>query len=88
MADDKDSLERRRKLLKDQIYGSLNEISRQGFKFYYGLSMDYSKFQEEFHEDILKMLAVWTAEIRNIERDQTDYDSKEHMINQLSRKDL
>jgi hypothetical protein len=88
MTIDKETLERRRRILKDKIYGSLNEISRNGFKFYYGLSMDYSKFQEEYHEELLTTLAQWTAELRNIERDQAEYDSKEHMLKQLSKKDI
>jgi phosphomannomutase len=87
MTIDKETLERRRRILKDKIYGSLNEISRNGFKFYYGLSMDYSKFQEEYHEELLTTLAQWTAELRNIERDQAEYDSKEHMLKQLSKKE-
>ena len=88
MSRDKESIDRRRTMLKDKIYGSLNEISRNGFKFYYGLSMDYSKFQEEYHEELLTSLAQWTAELRNIERDQAEYDSKEHMLKQLSKKDI
>lgn len=87
MTIDKETLERRRRILKDKIYGSLNEISRNGFKFYYGLSMDYSKFQEEYHEELLTTLAQWTAELRNIERDQAEYDSKEHMLKQLGKKE-
>jgi hypothetical protein len=88
MSRDKDTIERRRTLLKDKIYGSLNEISRNGFKFYYGLSMDYSKFQEEYHDELLTTLAQWTAELRDIEREQTEFDSREHMLNQLSKKDI
>lgn len=87
MTIDKETLERRRSILKDKIYGALNEISRNGYKFYYGLSMDYSKFQEEYHEELLTTLAQWTAELRNIERDQAEYDSKEHMLRQLSKKE-
>ena len=74
-------------MLKDKIYGALNEISRHGHKFYYGMSMDYSKFYEEYHEELLTTLAQWTAELRNIERDQAEYDSKEHMLQQLSKKE-
>jgi hypothetical protein len=88
MSRDKVSIERRRTLLKDKIYGSLNEISRNGYKFYYGLSMDYSKFQEEYHGELLTTLAQWTAELRDIEREQTEFDSREHMLNQLSKKDI
>jgi len=87
MTIDKETLERRRSILKDKIYGALNEISRNGYKFYYGISIDYSKFHEEYHEELLTTLAQWTAELRNIERDQAEYDSKEHMLQQLSKKE-
>jgi hypothetical protein len=87
MEHDKDSLARRRQLLKDKIYGSLNEFSREGYKFYYGLSIEYSKFHEEYHNDLLIILSQWTAELRKIEKDQADYDSKEHLLKQLSKKE-
>lgn len=88
MSEDRDSLERRRQVLKDKMYGTLNEVSRTGYKFYFGLTAEYSKFQEEYETDILRTVSEWTSEIRQIESQLQEYESKERLINQLSKKDI